>query len=169
MHVHVHAWVVSADVLFPRDKTNDCVCLVLRRLIFQASIIFLIQYNTLFRDCFILWAFSNIFRKISLISHVRLCTRWCLFLERSEMNVACLHIHLPVSVCLCVQICMHCRLEFIFGCLFAKKRRLVHLYVNVTERYVERAAYAYWCVSAHLLLICLIHPSVCICLMNRIL
>lgn len=50
------------------------------------------------------------------------------------MNVACLHIHSPVSECLCVQICIHCRLEFIFGCLCAtEKREHVHLYVNEKE------------------------------------
>ena len=44
-------------------------------------------------------------------------------LDGSEMNVACLHTRSPVSVCLCMQIRMHCRLEFIFGCLSAKEER----------------------------------------------
>lgn len=38
------------------------------------SIIFLIQHNKLFRYCFILWAFSNIFQRISSASHVTVLT-----------------------------------------------------------------------------------------------
>lgn len=116
------------------------------------SIIFLIQHNKLFRYCS--------------VSHVTLLPLVPVFrLMWDECSLPA-HSHL----CLNMQICMHCRLEFIFGCLCAKEKwECVHLYVNEKERWVKRAAYAYWCVSANLLLICLIHPSVCICLMNRIL
>lgn len=83
-------------------------------------------------------------------------THW-LCLDRGEMNVARLRVPSP---------------EFISLWAFVYKGEQ-RVCTSVCEWGrgigVERAACAYWCVSANLLLICLIHPSVCICLMNRIL